>query len=896
MRIADAGEGDEAAARIVQTGAWGAMAIVALALAQHLVGMINSASWIPFDLAPNPLSLAGLFILAGAVLLEAQGKHRFALGLLIAPVVLMVPLSIETLSGWSLVTWQDVAGSEKPKSELLQLREVVPAADLLFTIITTAFALQTGRSARVIAVFLASVLLALSTMSFVMVASKLMDPDSVSPYVMMSPSAAIASMLIATALLALRKESGWPALLIAPDRSGSVLRVAFPAVLILPVIMVYAELALEASGLVSRDTAEVVTACVNVAGFAGILLWAVGSLSRSKAQLATTSLALDMAPVIITDLNGVIEHWSAGCERLYGWSHKEAVGQSKYRLLGSSENSMPAHVPEMTEAPAVSARMLTEQRRNDKVLSVIEEARMLKVPGVPPKLVLSMTDITERQEALAALQKSEARLELALESHSIGVFEWDKVNDTVHWRVGNEGILGLDPGQIKNSADWRALIEPDDQERMSRAIARAEAIQAPRFSFIYRLNAPNGDQRTIEGSARCVYADDGTLIGTLGVSLDITDKVRADRALQTRGEQFRSVLEHVPSCMLIMDDAGTVLSFSKSAEILFGYSATEIVGHHISLLTDEIFARSGSKLISPELTKTAGGMQRLTARHRSGHEIPVEAWVGEYLTHDGRLFTIFMHDISHRIENESRLYTLGQELAHAWRINTMGEITAGIAHELNQPLSAMVNFLAAAKRMLSDDDARERKIKETVESASGQALRAGQIIRKMRLFASKGEIDKHPLNLAEVIEESIDLMRFRYMEGIRISHDLQTEALVLGDRIQVQQVLINLLRNAVEALKTVPHQEQLIEISTRERDAETIEICVSDTGPGLPESRLAATFSPFLTTKETGMGVGLSVCRRIVEAHGGKMSATNRREGGAMICFTLPTVKEEELV
>jgi two-component system sensor kinase FixL len=241
---------------------------------------------------------------------------------------------------------------------------------------------------------------------------------------------------------------------------------------------------------------------------------------------------------------------------------------------------------------------------------------------------------------------------------------------------------------------------------------------------------------------------------------------------------------------------------------------------------------------------------------------------------------------------------LNSELLHAARLSAMGEMAEGLAHELNQPLTASVNFLGAAEMLLAREDADLFQVRDLIEMARDQALRTGDIIRRLRAFVAKGEVEVRAEPVDEVIRDAVALVvASSFQPDVSVEYDLQSEQrMMLVDRVQVQQVLVNLLRNAVEALRQTESGGGEIVIATRCLDAEMIEISVADTGPGLPESFLQTPYKSFTSTKEEGMGVGLSICRRIIEAHGGKLTAANRTEGGAIFRFTLQTIEEKELL
>jgi two-component system sensor kinase FixL len=225
----------------------------------------------------------------------------------------------------------------------------------------------------------------------------------------------------------------------------------------------------------------------------------------------------------------------------------------------------------------------------------------------------------------------------------------------------------------------------------------------------------------------------------------------------------------------------------------------------------------------------------------------------------------------------------------------MGEMASGLAHELNQPLTAVVNFLGTAKVLRSAGD--DSKLDDLLAAASQQALRAGQIIRRLRTFVSRGTVQEEWTPIGELIDDSVALAlasRGRNDVDLRVETS-DPDQLVCADRVQIQQVLVNLLRNAAEALDQVPAERREIFVRSESNgDPERLIVSVRDNGPGLPKQMLDSLFTPFVSGKEGGMGVGLSICKRIVEAHGGTLTAENNQQGGATFRFTLQTRPGDE--
>ena len=270
--------------------------------------------------------------------------------------------------------------------------------------------------------------------------------------------------------------------------------------------------------------------------------------------------------------------------------------------------------------------------------------------------------------------------------------------------------------------------------------------------------------------------------------------------------------------------------------------------------------------------------------------------IGEMQSGGEPYFTGFVRDLTEHQQTQARLQELQSELVHVSRLSAMGEMASALAHELNQPLAAISNYMKGSRRLLAaSPDPNRSKIENALDRAAEQAIRAGQIIRRLRDFVARGESEKRVESLSKLIEEAGALgLAGAREQGVQLRFNLSPECdLVLVDRVQVQQVLVNLFRNALEAMAHSP-QRELIASNARVTD-DMIEVAIFDTGSGIPDDVMPNLFQTFYTTKETGMGVGLSISRSIIEAHGGRMWAETNSSGGATFRFTLPAASSESV-
>ncbi|WP_010546144.1 PAS domain S-box protein [Sphingomonas elodea] len=845
-----------------------------------------------------PINAIGYACLATGLLLSQTQRNRFALPFHIVALLIGAVASAHSLIG----TWMDVG------TLLFQDRVAATGLDqagrpgvnaivyLLMLPIAVFAAHSRWRLLREVAplIAMAPLALALASATAMMLAP---HAPSVNIGLRASVPGTIAALALTASILVGQGRSERRRVTRIERSDPLSIQTVVAGAILLPTLPATFELLLERSNQGSAAPGHLVLALFNVLAVGLIAYWAVRRVGQEQSARAELSLALDGATVVMTDARGSILHWSLGCQQLYGYTESEALGENIYMLLRAR---CPSWNSSYALPDADGAQELIEQRKDGSEVHVIERLLRFAMPRRGAITVHSVLDISERVSALRALRASEERLAQATAAHELGIFDWDVGSDHVNWSPGTEQRLGLPLGSLSSFANWKQLIDQDDLEKLRSTVIHAIAERAERFSFRYRLVNCQGAGRTLEGSARCFYSTNGDLIRVVGAALDITERDEREAALRRREAQLRTVLETVPDAMIVLTGTGSIVQFSAAAEELWGYRASEVVGRHFTMLIpmeevepDEAvlqrFVETGEGLVGEVLVGTA-----LTA---DGHRFPAEMRAGAARSDDHLLITVFIRDLSDRVATEQRLSELNNEIAHVSRQSAMSEMAADLAHELNQPLSATANFLAAA-RMLIERGEGGTRVTDLLRMGSEQTQRAGEIIRRLRAFVARGEVEMRVESVERTIRDAVELVLVGTGHfNLRVSFQLDPEArFILADRIQVQQVLVNLLRNAVQALKLVDPDDRQITIASKKLPDQMIAISVTDSGPGLPAHVLETLFSRFSTTKggAGGMGIGLSISKRIIEGHGGTLSAENAPGSGASFRFTLPGVEEGE--
>jgi PAS domain S-box-containing protein len=519
--------------------------------------------------------------------------------------------------------------------------------------------------------------------------------------------------------------------------------------------------------------------------------------------------------------------------------------------------------------------------------------------GIIATMGYEMSYETLRAAQLADdLGESEERMTLASAAAGFGVWMWSIARNEVwaseRWRT----LFGFAPDAAVTFEKVIERIHLDDREIVEREVRRA-VTDRKEFMAEYRIVLPDRTQRWVLARGK-VYADsNGKPVRMLGATIEITQRKEAESALRESNERFRLVVEASPSGIVLVDEKGRMTLVNAQIQKLFGYTREELVGQAVDLLVPDRF-RAGHEVHRANFhqapaPRMMGQGRELFGRRKDGSEFPLEIGLSSVQGPEGILVLAAVVDVSARKQSEAEASRQRAELAHVARVSTMGELAASVAHELNQPLGAILANAEAAELFLQQDPPAHGELRAILADIRQDDERAGEVIRRMRALLRKRELDQQPLEINSVVTDVLHVVSGdAALRKTAISADLAPLLpKILGDRVHLQQVLLNLILNGMDAMAEQPRERRRLSVRTRPGTDGLVELVVTDLGHGIEPDKLPNLFEPFYTTKTNGMGMGLSIARRIIEAHRGRIWAENNGSGGAAFHVTLPVVQDE---
>ncbi len=647
-------------------------------------------------------------------------------------------------------------------------------------------------------------------------------------------------------------------------------------------------------------------------------------MERRQARL----LDLTHDAVFVCDTSDKIIYWNRGAEELYGWTREEALGKGPSQLLQSElPDSLEAIKADLARIGRWDGEIVHTKRDGSKVWVASRWSLQRDEGGRPLGTLESNNDITERKRAEDALHRSQAAYlaEAQRLSHT-GSFDWNVATGALFWSEETYRILEYDPASKPTVGMVLQRWHPDDvplfRQVTQRAISNREALD-----FEHRLLMPDGSVKTVHVVAHPVNgaSSEPRFIGAM---MDVTARTEAYAALEQSEQRYRHLFHNMPVALVQLGNRGHLMRYLRAERVtdLDAYvdDHPEFLSYAMEVFSVEAANERAVKMFG---ARDANQLMSLSAayfwqeRPDTFRRTMLSRFRGEPIyqeetkvrTFDGRvvdvLFTVARPepvttdlggilygfvDITEKVRTQEKLQQLQAEFAHAARISVLGELAASIAHEVNQPLTALAANGEAGLRWLNRPEPNLAEAIEAMRSIVADSRRAGDIILRIRAMAARRVPRRVVLSLHDVIDEALLFVRHELQsKNVAVSLDLAPSLPpVLADRTQLQQVIVNLAINAVQAMNQAGTAHRIISISTAPAEAGGLTFTLEDSGPGIAPEHLNRLFESFFTTKESGMGMGLAICRSIIEGYGGKLRAeTGSAYGGARFSFTLPATQ-----
>ena len=654
-------------------------------------------------------------------------------------------------------------------------------------------------------------------------------------------------------------------------------------------------------------------------------LWSGGEpsqIARTLVDVLQRLLHLDLIYVELKGLPGDASVEAAGDAQSPAMaSQAREIGAALHRLLGDDSQKWPPHarrgfkdrnmslVPlrlglhgeigtivagaERADFPGQTEELLLRVAANQAVLS-LNEARLL---GQQKRLANELDQRVAQRAAELAAATEQLKLQIGL-LQMIPVAAWtirpdgrpDFINQNWVEYTGQSADYVLSEPEA-----WMAALHPDDRDAASASYW--DGIRAGRdFAMEARFRrARDGAFRWHLNQAVALRDGDGNIIKFVGTSTDIDDLKKSQQELVRIEERTRLIIDTALDAVVTINASGTITSWNKEAEVIFGWSAREAMGNRMADLIIPPSQRLAHERGVRHFLATGEGVLlrrriEINAIRRSGVEFPVELEVIPMKLGGDWVFSAFIRDITDSKQAEEALRNTQAELANMTRVMTMGQLTASIAHEVNQPLSGIITNAGTCLRMLDADPPNIEGARETARRTIRDGNRASEVITRLRALFSRRQATTEPVDLNEAAKEVIALLSSRLQkDGVILRCELADDLpLLAGDRVQLQQVIMNMLQNASDAMIGLQDRPRQLLLQTLRDETDCVRLAVRDSGIGLGAQAASRLFDAFYTTKNGGMGIGLSVSRWIVENHEGRIWAQPNDGPGATFSFSIP--------
>ncbi len=593
--------------------------------------------------------------------------------------------------------------------------------------------------------------------------------------------------------------------------------------------------------------------------------------------------------VILIDARGIVLVFNPACEKLFGYSAAEVIGQNVKMLMPppyrDEHDGYLGNYARSGERKIIGiGREVVGRRKDGSTFPMDLSVGEAKQQGGEPTFVGIIHDITERKRHEQALRESEARVRAVVDTAVDGVILIDAKGTVCMFNPACEKLFGYAAGEVIGQ-NVKMLMPSPFRDEHDRYLDNYHWTGERKIIGIGReVTGQRKDGSTFPMHLSVGEATHDKETTFVGIVHDLTERTVAEG----RRAQLAAIFDSTNDAVIGMDLQGTITSWNRGAGQMFGYRAPEVIGRPLYVLEPVDRHRETAERFARLKRGEDVARYEATGLHKDGDVVHISVTLSPIRAETEIVgFSKIARDVTELRRIEHQVQQLTAELVHTSRLSAMGQLSSSLAHELNQPLTAVMNYAEAARQMLASiPGAVPAKVSEFLDKAAAQAERAGQIMRRLRSFVEKGPAERSAEPLSRIVEEASALATTgAQLDGIAVIFELADLPPVDMDKIQVQQVVVNLVRNAVEVLRQA--ERRALTIGTKAGKGEQT-VTVADTGPGIPPAIAAQLFQPFVTDKKGGMGIGLSISQSIIKAHGGRIWAEPNPGGGTIFRFTLP--------
>lgn len=585
---------------------------------------------------------------------------------------------------------------------------------------------------------------------------------------------------------------------------------------------------------------------------------------------------------------------SFGASQL-GYGAEELVGRSLADLVFADDRELVRqNISACLDMIGRSHSWEARQVRKDKsVLWLRQHAKAMWWTSSELIVLLACEDVTQRRGGDLEL----AKLAAIVASSDDAIVSKTLDGTISSWNGGAAKIFGYQASEMIGQPIFR-IIPPDLHDEEREILARLQDGERLQHYETVRITK-DGRRVDVSLTVSPLFSRSGQVVGASKVARDITAPKSAARALRESAARLSALIDTAVDGVILIDARGTILVFNPACEKLFGYPVDEVMGKNVKMLMPDHYRREHDHYLANYLEsrrpRIIGVGREVVGRRKDGSTFPLNLSVGEAKQDGGSIFVGIIHDLTVAKCTETALQKARTELARVARVTTLGELTATIAHEVNQPLTGLVSSGNACLRWLASEPPDLEAARQSILRMISAGTRASEVIAKIRALIAKSPPQPIMLNINDAIAEVValidrELQRNQVLLQIDLSDDVP---LIFGDRIQLQQVVLNLMLNAIEAMSDVTDRPRNLSVSSKRSEQDTVLIAVRDSGVGLEEVSPEQLFEAFFTTKKSGMGIGLAVSRTIVMAHGGRLWAAPSPPVGAIFQFTLPLASKD---